>query len=225
MKLQKYCGETIENTKILVHRGKKELRKILLKKGFDEMNKVLKLFIIVALTTIMLTGITYASSILIDNIKNMLKSYEVEETVVNEPVSETEAPAGEIVYKTFNIMTNEKTIQLEEWQENDSEENKLYYKKVSDYLEYKELMERYSNLRTLKESDFENYFAVVIISPNVNKSLKYKYITYSEYGDDEMLHILMDYDNVEEENVQYSGLVVIMTNRHIDYIIKPEIID
>ena len=35
-------GESIQNVKNLIHRGKKELRKNLIKKGFDEMNKVAK---------------------------------------------------------------------------------------------------------------------------------------------------------------------------------------
>ena len=44
-KQQKYYGQTIENTKVLVHRSKKELVKILL---------------IVISATILLTGLTYA---------------------------------------------------------------------------------------------------------------------------------------------------------------------
>ena len=39
-------GESIQNVKNLIHRGKKELRKILIRKGFDEMNKVSKVIII-----------------------------------------------------------------------------------------------------------------------------------------------------------------------------------
>ena len=54
-------GESVQNVKNLVHRGKKELRKILLKKGFDEMNKVLKVFVIVACFATLCGGITYAT--------------------------------------------------------------------------------------------------------------------------------------------------------------------
>ena len=57
---QKYYGQTIENTKVLVHRGKKELRKILIKKGFNSMNKLVKILLIVISATILLTGLTYA---------------------------------------------------------------------------------------------------------------------------------------------------------------------
>ena len=68
-KHQRFFGETIENTKVLVHRGKKELRKILLKKGFDDMNKTLKILLILISTTIILTGITYASVKIYEKIK------------------------------------------------------------------------------------------------------------------------------------------------------------
>ena len=64
-------GQTLQNTKNLVHRGKKELRKILLKKGFDEMNKVSKIFIIGITTIVALSGIVYATSVIYNNyIKN-----------------------------------------------------------------------------------------------------------------------------------------------------------
>ena len=55
-------GETLQNTKNLIHRGKKQLRKILLKKGFDEMNKVSKVLVIVICTTAVLSGIVYAAT-------------------------------------------------------------------------------------------------------------------------------------------------------------------
>ncbi len=67
----KILGETLQNTKSLIHRGKKQLRKILLKKGFDEMNKVKKALIIVICTTAILTGLVYAAKTVYNNyIKN-----------------------------------------------------------------------------------------------------------------------------------------------------------
>ena len=65
------------------------------------------------------------------------------------------------------------------------------------------------------------YSAKVIAN---GKLLNYKFITYSDEGEDKYLHINIDYkDNMEEQNIQYSGLVVIITNWHKDFIIKPEI--
>ena len=67
----KILGETLQNTKNLIHRGKKQLRKILLKKGFDEMNKFLKIFVIIICTTIALSGIVYATTVIYNKyIKN-----------------------------------------------------------------------------------------------------------------------------------------------------------
>lgn len=67
----KILGETLQNTKNLIHRGKKQLRKILLKKGFNEMNKVLKIFVIIICTTIALSGIVYATTVIYNRyIKN-----------------------------------------------------------------------------------------------------------------------------------------------------------
>lgn len=67
----KILGETLQNTKNLIHRGKKQLRKILLKKGFNEMNKVLKIFVIIICTTIALSGIVYATIVIYNKyIKN-----------------------------------------------------------------------------------------------------------------------------------------------------------
>ena len=55
-------GQTLQNTKTLIHRGKKQLRKILLKKGFDEMNKVSKVIVVLLATTVTLSGIAYAAT-------------------------------------------------------------------------------------------------------------------------------------------------------------------
>lgn len=60
-------GESIQNVKNLVHRGKKGLRKILIKKGFDEMNKVSKVIIVILCISILLAGGVYASIKIMEN--------------------------------------------------------------------------------------------------------------------------------------------------------------
>ena len=59
-------GESIQNVKNLIHRGKKELRKILIKKGFDEMNKVSKVIIIMLCISVLLAGGVYATMKIIE---------------------------------------------------------------------------------------------------------------------------------------------------------------
>ena len=55
-------GETVQNIKNLIHRGKKELRKILVKKGFYEMNKVSKILVIIICVSVALSSIVYAAT-------------------------------------------------------------------------------------------------------------------------------------------------------------------
>ncbi len=63
--ISKILGQSLQNTKNLIHRGKKQLKRILLKKGFDEMNKIAKVLIIMITATILITGIVYA----VNNVK------------------------------------------------------------------------------------------------------------------------------------------------------------
>lgn len=56
-------GETIQNTKNLVHRGKKQLRKNLVEKGFYKDNKLSKLLIVILCAGLVLSGITFAEEI------------------------------------------------------------------------------------------------------------------------------------------------------------------
>jgi len=51
---------SIANVKNLIHRGKTELQKILIKKGVREMKKASKIIIILLFTTIILSGVVYA---------------------------------------------------------------------------------------------------------------------------------------------------------------------
>ena len=52
--------ETEANIKTLVHRGKKELRKKLVKRGFEDMNKVSKIAMLILCIGLVLTGVVYA---------------------------------------------------------------------------------------------------------------------------------------------------------------------
>lgn len=86
-------GETVPNIKNLVHRGKSKLRKILIKKGFDDMNKSLKVLLIVILVGTLLSGVVYAGAVIYNNyIKNnrnhnisMNPSYQstIDENIIN----------------------------------------------------------------------------------------------------------------------------------------------
>ena len=53
-------GQTLTNTKTIIHRGKNKLRRILLKKELDNMNKVVKIFVIALLIALCTTGAVFA---------------------------------------------------------------------------------------------------------------------------------------------------------------------
>lgn len=58
----KILGQTLSNTKTLIHRGKNQLKRILLKKGFEEMNKVSKVVVMILVTVVIFSGVVYAAS-------------------------------------------------------------------------------------------------------------------------------------------------------------------
>ena len=53
-------GESLQNTKNKVYRGRKQLRKIIIKKGIMSMNKITKILIIIALILVSTSGIIYS---------------------------------------------------------------------------------------------------------------------------------------------------------------------
>ena len=53
-------GESLQNTKNKVYRGRKQLRKIIIKKGIMSMNKITRILIIIALIIVSTTGIIYS---------------------------------------------------------------------------------------------------------------------------------------------------------------------
>lgn len=57
----KILDESVPNIKNIIHRGKKELRNILIKRGYVEMNKVIKTMALVVCSILVLSGIVYAA--------------------------------------------------------------------------------------------------------------------------------------------------------------------
>lgn len=61
--------ETLPNIKNLVYRGKRQLRKIMIKNNLKEINKYTKILIIILCTTILLSGVVYAGTKIYEMIK------------------------------------------------------------------------------------------------------------------------------------------------------------
>ena len=51
---------SLQDVKNSIHRGKKQLKKIMIKKGFEDMNKISKIILILIISTIVLSGVTLA---------------------------------------------------------------------------------------------------------------------------------------------------------------------
>ena len=66
-------GQTVQNIKNLVHRGKKILYKSLVKKQFNQINKMSKILIFIILLTLTLFGVVYATIIISNDKKQKLK--------------------------------------------------------------------------------------------------------------------------------------------------------
>ena len=70
-------GESIANTKNLIHRGKIKLYKILLKKGIKSVDKKLKIFVFILIIIAFLSGSFYAASAVYKYVKKYAASQEV----------------------------------------------------------------------------------------------------------------------------------------------------
>lgn len=75
-------GETLQNTKNLVHRGKRQLRKNLVKKGFNDMNKISKILIIIICMSVILTGVVYATT-------HIIKKFNTNHNITMNPTYES----------------------------------------------------------------------------------------------------------------------------------------
>lgn len=92
---------SVTNVKNLIHRGKKELKKILIKKGFDEMNKVSKIIILILCISFILTGGVYATTKIIEK---LIGKAEMTPTYTSK-ISSTDT--NKVWIGTFNLVWND----------------------------------------------------------------------------------------------------------------------
>ena len=186
----KIIGQTLPNTKTLVHRGKKELRKILLKKGVYEMNKVLKIFIIIICTTVLLSGIAYASV-----------------TIYNEYIKKQEEIKSRGLFDLGDgITTYEIDLMANDMVWNNK--SRLYHKIITNSTDYNKYKSRIKELPSLEEINLEENFIIIIANENV-RQFHEKDLTISDISADETTtYIKMkqkenpNYDN--DNNIWYA---------------------
>ena len=169
----KILGQTLQNTKSLVHRGKKQLRKILLKKGFDEMNKFTKICILILCITISLTGITFAGVTIYNT---FIKKQDKLETR-----GLFDDGRGYTDYET-DLMANDMT-----WQDDVS----LYYRTITNSKDYEKYKSRISTFPEISEINFEENFIVIIANENYRNFDEIDMEIIDVYAKDYITNIIM----------------------------------
>lgn len=169
----KILGQTLQNTKSLVHRGKKQLRKILLKKGFDEMNKVVRVGIIILCITVSLTGITFAGVTIYNT---FIKKQDKMETR-----GLFDDGRGYTDYET-DLMANDMTWQADV---------RLYYRTITNSEDYEKYKSRISTFPEVSEIDFNENFVIIIANENVRDFDEIDMEISNVYADESTTNIIM----------------------------------
>ena len=169
----KILGQTLTNTKNLIHRGKKELRKILLKKGFDDMNKVLKVIIVILCITVSLTGITFAGVTIYNT---FIKKQDKIETR-----GLFDDGRGYTDYET-DLMANDMT-----WQD----DVRLYYRTITNSNDYEKYKSRIPTFPEVSEINFDENFIVIIANENYRDYDEIDMEISNVYADETTTNIIM----------------------------------
>lgn len=139
-------GETLQNTKNLVHRGKIQLRKILLKKGFDEMNKVSKILIMIICISVILSGVVYAATCIYKKFNtnyNVTMKPTYESTIDENTINNLWVGTLDLAWKDLEEKIGQNKIELKENVEIANELNaSKFSKEMLDANDYKINVER-----------------------------------------------------------------------------------
>lgn len=202
-------GETLSNTKSLVHRGKKQLRKILLKKRFDEMNKVAKVFVIILCASVLLTGITYAGMIIYNEF--IKKQDEVNSRGL------FDLGDGHTYYE-IDLMANDMI-----W----NAKPRLYHRIIDNSKDYEKYKSRINEFPNVDEIDFNENFVVVIANENIRQPHEKDLTIFNITADENTTHIIMkqkenpDYN--AESNIWYAIVDKSLLRESADVIIEQRI--
>ena len=199
--------ETIENTKVLVHRGKKELRKILLKKGFDEMNKASKVIVIFICVTLVLSGLACASIIIKNNIQNIQK--EKSKQVKVERLKINMRADNEIIKENMQLYTeNIYTLRI-----NDYETFKEKEKELLIQFEESDIV---VNEETFEKCEYEAVFITFFDITALNLSNVEPYT--------ERIKITFTFDETNKSKKEQQSFCILIPKKYSENIIELEYI-
>ena len=175
-------GETIQNIKNLVHRGKKQLRNILIKKEFNEMNKAVKVLLIIFIATTFIGGFVYAATTIYNEYTKNLKN------------------AGEIksdeLYRDYEgnyTYENKDNMQYDE-------ETGFSYIIINNILDFTKYKEKLEELPEMKESDFEKHSLIIIVKYDWFNAYESNLKIYDITSDETTTYIEL----TQNENLNYN---------------------
>ncbi len=235
---------SIREVKNYMYRGKKELRRILLKKGWGDMNKLSKVLIVIICTSIVLSGIAYATTKIYESIKGKASltptfTEAMGETDVNKMWIGTFQIAwnelmNEIVKEKVEFKDGESSLATElnkQYFTRDMISEDSYYIKVGKTTEtlkqeiLKDINEKFgiNGSESLNEIDFSKGLISYTIYSLLNKEFEYLYpfdkLKDSSFNDNEEMvqyfGIDKDSDEVLNENVD-----VLFYNNDKDFAVK-----
>lgn len=189
LEISSLLGISVSNAKVMVHRGKKKLKKILLKKGLYEMKKVSKIIVLLISISVLFTGITFGYIAYNNSIKK-------EEKLETRGLFDD---GRGISYYEIDLMANDMT-----WQD----DVRLYYRVLTNAEDYKKYKDRISEFPETDEIDFTNNFIVVVANENYRDFDEIDMEIVNIYSEDGITKIVMkqkENPNMEDNsNVWYA---------------------
>lgn len=155
----KILGKSVQNVKNLVHRGKNELRKILIKKGFREMNKVSKILIIMICTIVTISGIAYAARVIYKKYNKVTFNPTYQGTIDENTKNNLWIGTFDLVWKEFEEILGRKI----EFEENVEMANQLNESKFS-----KEMLSKEDYQIEVKEEKDGGYNIIATLNKDLN---------------------------------------------------------
>lgn len=195
----KILDETLSNIKTLIHRGKKQLRKNLIKKGIIEMNKILKVLIIFTAITVLLSGIVYAVTQLYKRFNtnhNITMNPSYKSTLNENTINNLWVGTLDLAWKELAEKIGEEKIELED-------ENVQIAKDLSASPFTKEMLDKNDYKINIERTITNGYK----IETTLNKELNFleKFDNFNEYnwkfGESEEFIKYFGINNASSENM------------------------
>ncbi|MBQ2836060.1 MAG: sigma-70 family RNA polymerase sigma factor [Clostridia bacterium] len=234
--------ETLPNIKNLVHRGKGQLRKIMIKNNFKEMNKYTKILIIILCTSVLLSGVVYAGT----KIYEMIKGVTEMTPTFTSKISTIDS--NKVWVGTFNLVWNDfmddiigGTVEFENYySELVNELNKQTFKsnqlnedsyyKIHGMADYEmkntiqnSIMEKFNENSTLLDNiewgNPKSYILYAMLKKEFNYIEKFSTLESDSFGDSEEKVKYFGIDATTGTNAS-ENIIILFYNSNDDFAVK-----